>query len=55
MMDDRRILIVERQNLNMRMSMRRFTRLTNAFSKKADNLAHNIALHYMHHNFCRVH
>ena len=46
---------VERQNLTMRMQMRRFTRLTNAFSKKADNLAHNIALHYMHYNFCRVH
>jgi hypothetical protein len=39
----------------MRMGMRRFTRLTNAFSKKADNLAHNLALHFMHYNFCRVH
>jgi hypothetical protein len=38
----------------MRMQMRRFTRLTNAFSKKADDLAHNIALHYMHYNFCRI-
>ena len=46
---------VERQNLTMRMQMRRFTRLTNAFSKKIENLAHNIALHYMHYNFCRVH
>ncbi len=46
---------VERQNLTMRMGMRRFTRLTNAFSKKAENLAHNIALHFMHYNFCRVH
>ena len=46
---------VERQNLTMRMSMRRFTRLTNGFSKKAANLAHNLAVHYMHYNFCRVH
>jgi IS1 family transposase len=46
---------VERQNLTMRMSMRRFTRLTNAFSKKLENLAHAVALHFMHYNFCRVH
>jgi IS1 family transposase len=46
---------VERQNLTMRMQMRRFTRLTNAFSKKIENHAHAIALHFMHYNFCRVH
>jgi IS1 family transposase/uncharacterized protein YerC len=46
---------VERQNLTMRMQMRRFTRLTNAFSKKVDNHAAAIALHFMHYNFCRVH
>ena len=39
----------------MRMKMRRFTRLTNAFSKKLDNHIAAIALHYMHYNFCRVH
>lgn len=46
---------VERQNLTMRMSMRRFTRLTNAFSKKLENHAHAIALHFMYYNFGRVH
>ena len=46
---------VERQNLTMRMSMRRFTRLTNAFSKKVENLAAAVSLHFMHYNFCRVH
>jgi IS1 family transposase len=46
---------VERQNLTMRMSMRRVTRLTNAFSKKVDNLCHAVAIHYMYYNYCRVH
>jgi IS1 family transposase len=46
---------VERQNLTMRMGMRRFTRLTNGFSKKVENLRHAVALHFMHYNFCRVH
>jgi IS1 family transposase len=46
---------VERQNLTMRMGMRRFTRLTNGFSKKVENHEHAVSLHMMHYNFCRVH
>lgn len=46
---------VERQNLTMRMGMRRFTRLTNGFSKKLANHRAAVAIHFMHYNFCRVH
>ncbi|QNI31001.1 DDE-type integrase/transposase/recombinase [Alloacidobacterium dinghuense] len=46
---------IERQNLTMRMQMRRMTRLTNAFSKKLENLEAAIALHFAHYNFCRIH
>jgi IS1 family transposase len=46
---------VERQNLTMRMGMRRFTRMTNGFSKKIENLVWAVSLHFMHYNFCRVH
>jgi IS1 family transposase len=46
---------VERQNLTMRMNMRRFTRLTNGFSKKVENMMHAISLHFMYYNFTRIH
>ena len=46
---------VERQNLSMRMGMRRFTRLTNAHSKKIENHFNAIALYFMHYNFCKIH
>ena len=46
---------VERQNMTLRMQNRRFTRLTNAFSKKLENHRHALAIHFMHYNFCRIH
>jgi len=46
---------VERQNLNIRMGNRRFTRLTNGFSKKLENHSHSLAVYFFHHNFCRIH
>jgi hypothetical protein len=46
---------IERQNLTMRMGMRRFTRLTNAFGKKLENHAYAVALHFMYCNFVRIH
>jgi hypothetical protein len=46
---------VERQNLTMRMTNRRFTRLTKAFSKKLENHGHMVALHFLHYNFARIH
>jgi hypothetical protein len=46
---------IERQNLTMRMSMRRFTRLSNAFSKKVENLQAAVAIHFARYNFVRIH
>src|SRR2546429_7055331 len=46
---------VERQNLTLRMQLRRFTRLTNAFSKKLSHLKAAVALHFAYYNFCRIH
>jgi hypothetical protein len=46
---------VERSNLSIRMGNRRMTRLTNAFSKKAENHAHMMAIYFMHYNFIRIH
>ncbi len=46
---------IERQNLTIRMQLRRFTRLTNAFSKKLSNMKAALALHFAHYNFCRIH
>jgi len=46
---------IERQNLTMRMGMRRFTRLTNGFSKKLENHIHSVALHCMYYNFAHIH
>lgn len=53
--DDISTSYVERQNLTIRMSMRRFVRLTNGFSKKFENLCAAVALHFAHYNFCRLH
>src|SRR5260221_13762469 len=55
--DDRHVSTshTERQNLSMRMGMRRFTRLTNAFSKKLENHEHDTALYFMYYNFARIH
>ena len=55
--DDKHIntSFVERQNLTMRMHMRRFTRLTNGFSKKVENHVYAVALHFMYYNFVKIH
>lgn len=53
--DDVSTSYIERSNLTMRMSLRRFTRLTNAFSKKVENHEHAISIHLMHYNYCRKH
>ncbi len=53
--DDVSTSYIERQNLTLRMNLRRLTRLTNGFSKKIENHQHAIALHYMYYNFCRKH
>ncbi len=47
--------LIERQNLTVRMSMRRFTRLTNGFSKKVENMKAAVSLHFAHYNFVRLH
>ena len=54
-MADRLTRYEERKNLTMRMNMRRFTRLSNGFSKKVDNLKYAVALHFMYYNFARAH
>jgi len=46
---------IESQNLTLRMHNRRFTRLTNAYSRKLENHKHSIALSFFHHNFCKIH
>jgi hypothetical protein len=46
---------IKRQNLTVRMGNRRFTWLTNGFSKKLENHKHHAAIHFMHYNFCRIH
>ena len=53
--DPKHVSYAERANLTLRMGSRRFTRLTNAFSKKVENHAHSVAIHTMHYNFVRIH